>query len=112
MDWDADDPDVLENKGEWNKIEWLRASEIPELNDNEGQLQVFANTIEPADIRQGGLGNCYFLSVLACTAERGYRIRRLFLSNTFSPEGIYALKLTKNGEPMVVVIDDHFPTKN
>jgi hypothetical protein len=103
---------VHENKDEWNKIEWMRASEIPELNDDEGQLAVFSKSVEPADIRQGGLGNCYFLSVLACTAESGVRIRRIFLSDTFSPEGIYAVKMTKNGESLVVVIDDYFPTKN
>lgn len=112
QDWNSKDEDVLENKDEWLKIEWIRASKIAELNDDEGKLQVFANSIEPNDIRQGGLGNCYFLSVLACTAERGYRIRRIFASNQVSAEGIYAVKLTKNGERNVVHIDDHFPCKN
>ena len=45
-----------------------------------GNLRVFANKIEPADIRQGELGNCYFLSVLASMTERAYRVRRLVLS--------------------------------
>ena len=112
QDWNADDPDVHENKEDLAKIEWIRATEIPELNDDDGQLAVFLNSVEPNDIRQGGLGNCYFLSVLACTAERGYRIRRLFVSNQFSPEGIYAVKMTKNGNPVCVVVDDHFPTRN
>lgn len=77
-DWNSNDPDVLENKEEWKKIEWIRATEIPELNDDEGQLKVFADKIEPNDIKQGGLGDCYFLSVLSCTAERQKRIRKLF----------------------------------
>ena len=69
-DWNSQDEDVLENKDEWSKIEWLRPTEIPELNDDEGELKVFAGKIEPNDIKQGGLGNCYFLSVLSCTAEK------------------------------------------
>lgn len=68
--------------------------------------------IEPADIKQGGLGDCYFLSVLACTAENGWRVKKLFISRKVVKEGIYAVKLTKNGEPVVVIIDDHFPCKD
>ena len=102
----------MENKAEWAKIEWIRASEIPELNDDEGELKVFADKVEPNDIKQGGLGDCYFLSVLSCTAEKEQRIKRLFISTQVVKEGIYAVKLTKNGAKVVVVIDDHFPSKN
>jgi hypothetical protein len=30
------------------------------------------------DVKQGGLGNCYFLSVLSAMTERSERIRALF----------------------------------
>ena len=50
-DWNSNDQDVLENKDEWSKIEWIRASEIPELNDDEGELKVFADKVEPNDIK-------------------------------------------------------------
>ena len=112
VDWSSQDEDVLENKDEWKKIEWIRATEIPELNDDEGELKVFANKVEPNDIKQGGLGDCYFLSVLSCTAEKGYRIRRIFISNKVVKEGIYAVKMTKNGASVVVIIDDHIPCRN
>ena len=96
-DWDSTDADVMNNKEEWSKIEWHRATDIPELNDDEGKLKVFAGKIEPNDIKQGGLGDCYFLSVLSCVAEKERRIKKLFVSKDIVKEGIYAVKMTKNG---------------
>lgn len=62
----------------WNEIEWIRANEITELNDEEGALSVFAGGIQPNDIKQGLLGDCYYLSVLAALAETPDRITNLF----------------------------------
>jgi hypothetical protein len=36
--------------------------------------------IEAADILQGSLGDCYFLSALAALAEQDYRIKNIFPS--------------------------------
>lgn len=72
---------MLELVEEWSTFEWVRATEIPELNDDEGHLQIFAQNIEPIDIRQGGLDDCYFLSVLSVLAETSERIRKLFISD-------------------------------
>jgi len=42
---------------------------------------IFDSKIEPADIQQGALGDCYFLSALSVMAEKPDRIRQLFLSD-------------------------------
>ena len=60
----------------WDKIEWLRPTEIAEFKN--GNLAVFSGGIEPADIKQGMLGDCYFLSVLAALTETPSRIEKLF----------------------------------
>ena len=62
----------------WDDITWVRASQ---LDDLKGDLKLFQGKIEPDDIKQGAIGNCYFLSVLSALAERDTRIRQLFVSD-------------------------------
>ena len=59
----------------------MRATDVPELNDDDGRLQVFVNEVTPSDIKQGLLGDCYFLSVLSVLAEHSRRITKLFLTD-------------------------------
>jgi len=37
-DWKENNDDVKESAADWKTIQWIRAAEIPELNDNEGKL--------------------------------------------------------------------------
>jgi len=45
-------------------------------------ISVF-DDIEPGDIKQGLLGDCYFLCSLSSLAERPNLIRRLFETKTY-----------------------------
>ena len=107
--WDEDHEDVKEIVDSWAKYEWLRASDIPCLNDSDGKLSVFAGKIEPADIKQGGLGDCYFLSVLSVLTEKPDRIKRLFMSEEVNDQGIFGVQITKNGLLTQVILDDYIP---
>mmetsp|Transcript_15663 Transcript_15663/g.24004 ORF Transcript_15663/g.24004 Transcript_15663/m.24004 type:complete len:226 (+) Transcript_15663:21-698(+) len=101
---------------EWNEkydeVEWVRACKIPSLTDDEGDLAIFADGITPNDINQGGLGDCYFLSTLSVIAEFPERIKKLFLDTSINENSIFAVRLTKNGERIQVVLDDYIPTKD
>lgn len=66
-------------------------------------------TIEPTDIIQGGLGDCYFLAAAASIAEYSPRIERIFLSKKYEPRGIYAVGLCLDGIWEEVVMDDQVP---
>ena len=120
-DWNEDNDEVREAKGEdWDSIEWKRAEDIEEFNDAaEGQLELFkkgidgtgAEGIEPNDIQQRGLGDCYFLCVLSALAEKPERIRSLFINTEYNKWGVYGCQLTKNGASVQVFVDNYVPCR-
>lgn len=81
-----------------------------EIDPSKGLLDVKVfSKIEPNDILQGCLGDCWFLCAVASLAERAAWIERIFVTKDYSEQGIYELRLAKNGEWMTVIIDDYFP---
>lgn len=85
--------DAKEFKNSYSKYSWKRLSDLK----GKGKLQIFDANIEPADISQGALGDCYFLSTLSVIAEKPNRIRNLFVDEKVNDQGIYGVWLTKNG---------------
>ena len=77
------------------------------------------------DVKQGILGDHWFMSALASLAERPalviikfkfsfsemekHQIERLFITKEVNSQGIYRMKICKNGEWVTVTIDDFFP---
>jgi calpain-15 len=107
-DWE--DYEVQSKVREFRRIKWIRASEVPDLIDRqEGSLEVFKGGVHPDDIKQGSLGDCYFLSPLSVLSENPDRIRKLFVTDKANQFGVYAVRIFKNGEWKEVVIDDYIP---
>jgi len=88
----------------WKTFVWRRASDFLDSF----RLKVFDN-IEPNDIQQGQLGDCYFLCCLSVLAERPKLIERLFLTEEPNKAGCYAVWLNDNGEWKPIIVDDYFP---
>ena len=63
--------------------------------------------MSPSDIKQGLLGDCYFLSVLSVLTEKPTRITKLFLTDKQNNLGVYGIRICKNGEWKEVVVDDY-----
>ena len=42
------------------------------------KYKLFEDGIQPCDVIQGGIGDCYFLTCLSCMAEEPNRIKKMF----------------------------------
>ena len=85
---------MVECVNSWKDIQWIRIKDIESLGP---EAVVFAGKIEPNDIKQGQLGDCYFLSSLSVLTEYPERVRKLFVSEEIN-RGIFAIKQYKDGE--------------
>jgi len=65
----------------------------------------------PDDVKQGALGDCYYLSAIATIAERPELIQKLFVMRDLQ-KSIFVVKLFFNGSFRTVVVDDYFPFRN
>jgi calpain-15 len=70
---------------------------------------VFQNNVEPNDIKQGLLGDCYFLSVLSVLSEQSELVMRLFHTRECAHQSNFCVWLNAHGEWQSIVIDDQFP---
>lgn len=61
--------------------------------------------MEPNDIKQGYLGDCYFLAGLAALAERPDRIFSLFLLKEPNQVKYYSVKMLYKGKWMTIDMD-------
>ena len=111
----------LESQGKAKVKTFGRAYEARCADMQRGQKWVVfrGNTPAPEDIQQGALGDCYFLSALACLAQRPELIKRLFvgptaadLTNTISQFSCYQINLCKDGKWTIYTIDDMLPFLN
>ena len=93
-DWNDKNEETTSIVDDWAKVEWHRPNEIKGLDEN---VKLFEGKVVPNDIKQGALGDCYFLSSLSVMAENPERIKRLFHNDTVNKEGVFAVDITKNG---------------
>eukprot|EP00672_Neobodo_designis_P016850 CAMPEP_0174837028 /NCGR_PEP_ID=MMETSP1114-20130205/6463_1 /TAXON_ID=312471 /ORGANISM="Neobodo designis, Strain CCAP 1951/1" /LENGTH=782 /DNA_ID=CAMNT_0016071063 /DNA_START=28 /DNA_END=2372 /DNA_ORIENTATION=- len=88
---------------------WMRPSAY--CTDPSKPPCLFVGDIEPNDIDQGRLGNCYFLCALACISEFPDVIKECFNQPQNSELGVYRVRICKNGWWQIVTLDDLLPTE-
>jgi calpain-15 len=87
----------------WSTLTWKRIDEV-----FRPPYKVF-DSIEPGDIMQGALGDCYFLSALSAIAEFPHRIQMLFDTKDYEPAGCYIVSMLETGVIKDHIVDDYFP---
>ena len=81
-------------------LSWQRFPGLPVVTDY---------GFRAADLRQGGVGDCWFLSALAVVAERHDLIARLFADTASNSAGCYGVRFFLDGAWTSVLIDDRLP---
>lgn len=99
----ANENDEAEQRERMKDYSWKRLSNIYQ------DCKVFSAGITPNDIKQGGLGNCYYLSVLSAMAEFPERIEACFHTKEPNSAGIYLMFLYVNGAVTPIIVDDYVP---
>ena len=88
----------------FQNITWKRPEEFIKT-----QKIIIYNNISPEDIRQGQLGDCYFLAAISSIALFPHRLERLFLIKNYNKEDIYVIALCINGIWQEVLLDGFIP---
>ena len=101
------DPQAYEKyakKIDTDKIGFFRPKEI--FGDD---YYLFTDKIEEDDIKQGGLGDCYFLSSLVSLCKYPGIIKKIFKQSSKNENGFYEIILYIDGIRQIVIVDDYIP---
>ena len=91
------------------KADWLR----PAVLFQGKPFYVYEKSnIEPDDLKQGELGDCYFLAAVACLAQVPDRLKRILRVRRTNEAGVYCVSLCVGGVWEDVIIDDRIPSMN
>mgnify|MGYP002630338793 CR=1 FL=1 len=89
-------------------FQWPRMSE----NDyHGGPYEVFKDGVSVADVQQGQLGDCYYLSALAVLQSKLTRERFVFLNSEdeWKACGAFCISFYDGGREDIVIVSDHLP---
>ena len=73
--------------------------------------QLFEGIIEPSDLCQGAVGDCWLVAAFACAAEFPDAVRNLFVTKEYNPRGMYKVRIYDPIQEKFVIIsvDDRIP---
>ena len=104
----SDAGEVYSAANEAAGTQWKRAKDVFPKKTLWG-----TNGITPQDMRQGEIGNCWFIAGASALAEKKGRLENVFLNtaNENSANGIYGVNLFVLGQPHTIIVDDYLPLR-
>jgi hypothetical protein len=108
-DHSANDPNKMTAKQMAKETDWVRAKDLDEFEGKRPQL--FEGKIEPSDLCQGAVGDCWLVAAFACASEFPDSIRSLFVTKEYNPRGLYKVRIF---DPVIkkwkiITVDDRIP---
>ncbi|KAJ7955438.1 calpain-type cysteine protease DEK1 [Quillaja saponaria] len=91
--------------------EWMRPREIVQRSHLDCPPCLFSGAVNPSDVCQGRLGDCWFLSAVAVLTEVS-RISEVIITPEYNEEGIYTVRFCVQGDWVPVVVDDWVPCES
>ena len=92
-------------------INWMRIS-----NDSFPEVTMWGpngkSSVNPQDINQGYIGNCWIMAAISAMAEVPGRVDSIFVNDDLSEAGIYAVQMYTLGVPFTQIVDDFIPLYN
>ena len=100
--------------GAWRRIDALAKHDKSVVETFDGakpkaEMVLFDGDIEPCDLLQGAVGDCWLIAALAAAAEHPASIRSRFLTLERNFRGRYVVELHYKGEWRKIVVDDFVP---
>ena len=89
----------------FSESKWSRPHEF--LKTDYSNVKLF-DGINPNDVNQGNVGDCYFCSSVSTIAEYPSRLQKIFNSKESNPYGVYSINIYKAGVLQEVIVDDKF----
>lgn len=91
------------------QTDWVRAQDLYQFKGKRPQL--FEGEIEPADLCQGAVGDCWLVAAFACASEFPDTIRHMFLTKEYNPRGKYKIRIydPQIKKWVIVIVDDRIP---
>ena len=93
------------------EIDQVRAHELKAFKGKRPQL--FEGEIEPNDLCQGAVGDCWLVAAFACASEFPDAVRRMFVTREYNPRGLYKVRIFDpiKKKFVIVKVDDRIPCK-
>ena len=103
--------------GAKGNVQWVRACEIGASKPAGAKktiadkYKLYEGKIEPADLCQGAIGDCWLVAALASAAEQPMSIRNAFLTPEYNPLGRYDVRLydPEAQDWVIITVDDKIP---
>ncbi|KAL6179509.1 hypothetical protein ACLB2K_051024 [Fragaria x ananassa] len=91
--------------------EWTRPADIVKESRLGARPCLFSGTVNPSDVSQGRLGDCWFLSAVTVLTEVS-QISEIIITPEYNEEGIYTVHFCIQCEWVPVVVDNWIPCES